>query len=252
MLENAIWLALMYTPSHDAVATGNANGPLNILIERIDGILPQTQCQQCGYHGCRPYAEAIAQGQAPINQCPPGGESGIQALAGLLNLPYLPLNPAHGMTKPAAIAVIDEPHCIGCTLCIKACPVDAILGASRQMHTVISQECTGCELCLPPCPVDCIVMRPVATTLSTQVQAEDSYRSKTSADVARKRYQHRQARLRLEKQQTAQTYAEQHQPMPVAVRNAPDVAMHTSGTEAIKKAAIAAAMARAKAQKSAR
>ena len=217
-----------------------------MLIERIDSILPQTQCQQCGYHGCKPYAEAIAQNRAPINQCPPGGEPGIRALAELLNQPYLPLNLAHGVTKPAAVAVIDEQHCIGCTLCIKACPVDAILGASRQMHTVISQECTGCELCLPPCPVDCIVMQPAVTAASDQVQPDGS-RSKAAANIARKRYQQRQVRLQLEKQQTAQTYIKQRPPGPASVQNPQDVVM--SDADVIKKAAIAAAMARVKAQK---
>jgi electron transport complex protein RnfB len=126
--------------------------------EQIDRMLPQTQCGQCGYAGCRPYAEAIASGEAEINQCPPGGEAGIQALASLLSRAALPLNPENGVTQPARIALIDEQACIGCTLCIQACPVDAILGASKQMHTVIADECTGCELCLPPCPVDCIDM----------------------------------------------------------------------------------------------
>ena len=128
------------------------------IVNRIDRLLPQTQCGQCNFKGCRPYAEAIAAGQAEINQCPPGGEAGIRALADLLGREPLPLNPENGLEKPAAVAVIDEQACIGCTLCIEACPVDAILGATKQMHTVIAAECTGCELCLPPCPVDCIVM----------------------------------------------------------------------------------------------
>jgi electron transport complex protein RnfB len=128
------------------------------VVDRIDAILPQTQCGQCNYPGCRPYAEAIAAGEAEINQCPPGGEAGIQALADLLGVDPLPLNPEHGEEKPPRVAVIDEATCIGCTLCIQACPVDAIVGASKQMHTVIEAECTGCDLCLPPCPVDCIDM----------------------------------------------------------------------------------------------
>ena len=126
--------------------------------DQIEAILPQTQCGQCNYPGCRPYAEAIASGEAGINQCPPGGESGIKALAHLLGIESMPLNPENGEEKAKAVAVIDEVACIGCTLCIQACPVDAILGASKQMHTVIESECTGCDLCLPPCPVDCIVM----------------------------------------------------------------------------------------------
>jgi electron transport complex protein RnfB len=126
------------------------------LVERINALLPQTQCAQCSYPGCRPYAEAIAAGEADINQCPPGGDAGIQALAELLNVEPKPLDATHGEHKPPVVALIDEERCIGCTLCIQACPVDAIFGAARQMHTVIASECTGCELCLPPCPVDCI------------------------------------------------------------------------------------------------
>lgn len=128
------------------------------VVDQIEAILPQTQCAQCGYPGCRPYAEAIASGEADINQCPPGGEEGIRALADLLGTEPKPLNPENGEEKPKAVAVIDEEICIGCTLCIQACPVDAILGGPKLMHTVIESECTGCDLCLPPCPVDCIEM----------------------------------------------------------------------------------------------
>lgn len=126
------------------------------VVDQIDAILPQTQCGQCTYPGCRPYAQAIANGEADINQCPPGGEETIRALADLLGRDPKPLNPELGVEKPPAVAVIDEDICIGCTLCIQACPVDAIVGAPKLMHTVIESECTGCELCLPPCPVDCI------------------------------------------------------------------------------------------------
>lgn len=131
------------------------------LVDRIDAILPQTQCGQCGFPGCKPYATAIASGEADINQCPPGGDAGVRALADLLGVEYKPLNTEHGEPKPKSVAVIDENVCIGCTLCIQACPVDAILGAAKHMHTVISSECTGCELCIAPCPVDCITMEPV-------------------------------------------------------------------------------------------
>ena len=131
------------------------------LVDKIDAILPQSQCGQCNYPGCRPYAAAIAKGEADINQCPPGGEDGVKLLADLLGLEAKPLNPELGIVKPKRIAVIDEEKCIGCTLCIQACPVDAILGAPKFMHTVIQSECTGCDLCLPPCPVDCIVMEPI-------------------------------------------------------------------------------------------
>jgi len=126
------------------------------LIEAIDQLLPQTQCGQCNYPGCRPYATAIAEGTADINQCPPGGMAGIYALAELLGREPKPLNPANGIEKPKVVARIVEEDCIGCTKCIQACPVDAIVGAPKRMHTVIAELCTGCELCLPPCPVDCI------------------------------------------------------------------------------------------------
>lgn len=135
------------------------------LVEKIDAILPQTQCAQCGYPGCRPYAVAIFEGKADINQCPPGGEAGIRKLADLLGVEPKPLNAENGIEKPKAVAIIDEAVCIGCTLCIQACPVDAILGATKQMHTVIESECTGCELCVEPCPVDCISMVPLHATL---------------------------------------------------------------------------------------
>ena len=126
------------------------------LAARIDALLPQTQCTQCGYAGCRPYAEAIAAGEADIDRCPPGGDEGVARLAALLGRAPKPLDPAYGTYRAPQVAVIDEPACIGCTKCIQACPVDAIVGASKLMHTVIASWCTGCELCLPPCPVDCI------------------------------------------------------------------------------------------------
>lgn len=136
------------------------------LVDQIDAILPQTQCGQCTYVGCRPYAEAIAAGEAPINQCPPGGQEGIDALADLLGVESMILNPECGTEEDVkTLAVIREDECIGCTLCIQECPVDAILGAAKLMHTVIASECTGCELCLPPCPVDCIDMVPVKPTV---------------------------------------------------------------------------------------
>jgi electron transport complex protein RnfB len=137
------------------------------VVDRIDALLPQTQCGQCTYTGCRPYAEAMANGEADINQCPPGGEVTIQALADLLGRDSKPLNPEHGEHSDKTVVVIDEQTCIGCTLCIQACPVDAILGTAKQMHTVITSECTGCDLCIPPCPVECIhVVRVEDTTAS--------------------------------------------------------------------------------------
>ena len=132
------------------------------VVERIDALLPQTQCGQCGFAGCRPYAEAIASGAADINRCPPGGENTIVALADLLGRDPKPLDPDRGEAQEQQlVAVIDENICIGCTLCIQACPVDAILGAAKHMHTVIEDECTGCKLCVAPCPVECIHMVPV-------------------------------------------------------------------------------------------
>ncbi|MBT8073023.1 MAG: electron transport complex subunit RsxB [Gammaproteobacteria bacterium] len=138
------WVAIRFRVQTDPV------------IERIDALLPQTQCGQCGYPGCRPYAEAIAKEEADINQCPPGGDAGIRALADLLGREPKPLNPENGEQNAKTVVEIDESRCIGCTLCIQACPVDAIVGAAKLMHTVIRSECTGCDLCLPPCPVDCI------------------------------------------------------------------------------------------------
>jgi electron transport complex protein RnfB len=157
-----------------------------VLADRIDALLPQTQCTKCGYAGCRPYAEAIAAGETPINRCPPGGAAGIARLAELLQRPALPLDPAHGIEKPLHVAVIDEQLCIGCTLCIQACPVDAIVGAPKLMHTVLAAECTGCDLCLPPCPMDCIAMVPVETPRPWTT---------ADADAARARFESRKRRL---------------------------------------------------------
>lgn len=159
------------------------------LEESIDQLLPQTQCGECGYDGCRPYAEAISSGQAEINQCPPGGEATIEQMAKLLGREAISLNPAHGIHRPFRLAVIDEDECIGCTKCIQACPVDAILGAAKLMHTVINQYCTGCELCIPPCPVDCIEML-------RNEDHEDQTRQR--ADQSRARYLTRNERLERE------------------------------------------------------
>lgn len=134
------------------------------MIDQINALLPQTQCRRCGFNGCLPYAEAIASGSADINQCPPGGEEGVVELAKLLGVKPKPLNPNFGVSKPRHIAYIVEQDCIGCAKCIAACPVDAILGAAKFMHTVITSECTGCELCIAPCPVDCIEMKALPST----------------------------------------------------------------------------------------
>ncbi len=133
---------------------------MSSVVDQIDALLPQTQCTRCGYQGCRPYAQAIALGEAAINQCPPGGVATIEALSRLTGQPALPLNPVNGIEAPRMVAYVLEEHCIGCTKCLPACPVDAIVGAAKRMHTVLVSECTGCELCIAPCPVDCIVMVP--------------------------------------------------------------------------------------------
>jgi len=163
---------------------------LPTLADRLDAALPQTQCTRCGEPDCRRYAEAMAEGRAPINRCPPGGAEGIVRLAALTGQPPLPLDPAHGAEGPRKLAIIDEAWCIGCTLCIKACPVDCIVGAPKRMHTVIDALCTGCELCVPACPVDCISLEP-ATPGATGWQAW----SPAQAEEARERYQFRSQRL---------------------------------------------------------
>ena len=152
------------------------------LADRIVALLPQTQCTRCGYPACRPYAQAIARGEAQINQCPPGGAAGIAALANLLGRAALPLNPANGVEKPREVALIVEEICIGCTKCILACPVDAIVGAAKMMHTIVADECTGCELCIAPCPVDCIVMVSSADAAADRVAR---YRARYEAHLAR-------------------------------------------------------------------
>lgn len=171
-----------------------ASSPPSSLADQIEDLLPQTQCTKCGYPACRPYAEAIAGGTANYNQCPPGGTEGIARLAHLLGKPIIPLNPVNGIERPRPVAVIDESLCIGCTLCIQACPVDAIVGAAKQMHTVVAELCTGCDLCVAPCPVDCIAMVEV-TTGKTGWAAWPQQQ----ADDARARHNFRTARLQRER-----------------------------------------------------
>lgn len=162
MLTALIIIVVLAALAGIATSATAANAGGSTLVERIDALLPQTQCGRCTFSGCRPYAEAIAQGAAGINQCPPGGERTAKALAKLMGVEPKPVGKEFGVVpEHPAVAFIDEGACIGCTKCIQACPVDAIVGASRAMHTVIAAECTGCELCIPPCPVDCIVMRPL-------------------------------------------------------------------------------------------
>jgi len=201
------------------------------LAERINDLLPQTQCTKCGYAGCRPYADAIACGEAPINRCPPGGAPGIVKLAGLLECDVLPLDPECGAHRPVEVAVIDEPHCIGCTLCIQACPVDAIVGASRLMHTVLPDWCTGCELCIPPCPVDCIVMVPVRPPREWLPG---------DAAVARTRYEARQARLAIHPESLRQPENPQDRSATPAL---------PTSTPPDRQATVMAALARARARR---
>jgi electron transport complex protein RnfB len=217
----------------------------NVLIEEIDAILPQTQCRRCGFSGCLPYAEAIAEGHADINQCPPGGVGGIRKLAELLGKSPLPLDPARGVYQPRTVALVNEEACIGCTLCIQACPMDAIVGAIKQMHTVIAAECTGCELCVAPCPMDCISMIPkerLGYSVPNQLDnTEDGSGrdDKAAADHMRKRYRYRLQRLEQEKWEKEGRTA--HKSEAVAVANSSSLA------ENRKKAAIQAALARARA-----
>jgi len=162
------------------------------LVEAIDALLPQTQCMQCGYPGCRPYAERLAAGHADINQCPPGGDDTIRELAVLLQRTFKSLDPKFGVIKPPAVAAIDEQACIGCTLCIQVCPVDAIVGAAKVMHTILERDCTGCELCIPVCPVDCISMHESGRRLTRQER-------QAAAAAARHHFQRRNLRLQRNK-----------------------------------------------------
>ena len=209
---------------------------MTTLAENIDAVLPQTQCTRCGYQGCRPYAQALAQGEADINQCPPGGTAGIVKLAGLLQVAAKPLNPANGVEQPLDVALIDEDRCIGCTLCIQACPVDAILGAPKRMHTILASWCTGCELCIAPCPVDCIVMVPVQPARLW---------SEADAGRARQRFYARNERLALEKLEREPKLAAK------STTDQPAADAHAAQAQARKKAIIAAAMERARIQREA-
>ncbi|WUR14460.1 electron transport complex subunit RsxB [[Empedobacter] haloabium] len=208
--------------------------------DRIEDVLPQTQCTKCGYAGCRPYAEAIAAGAAPINQCPPGGAEGIRRLSAVTGFPVIPLNPVNGLERPRAVAFIDEALCIGCTLCIQACPVDAIAGAAKQMHAIIPGLCTGCDLCVKPCPVDCIVMYPVTETTGWDAWTQQD------ADAARDRHDFRNARLQREREENdARLAAKAQAKMQAVDRLNPENAAELAEKER-KRAIIAAAMERAR------
>jgi Na+-translocating ferredoxin:NAD+ oxidoreductase subunit B len=194
-----------------------------VTADAIDALLPQTQCRRCRYDSCRAYAAAVAAGDAPINRCPPGGDATIAALADLLGTPVLAIDESCGVTMPLAIARIDEAICIGCTLCIQACPTDAIVGAAKLMHTVIADRCTGCELCLPPCPVDCIAMPPAAREWST-----------ADAERARRHFLARTARLATGSRKREQKLAP------------------TDDARQRRRAAVDAALARARSRRAAR
>lgn len=200
------------------------------LVEEIDALLPQTQCGKCGFSGCRPYAEAIAEGRADINQCPPGGQEGIEKLAQLLGVTPKPLNTSHGFPRSKkVVARIDERLCIGCTFCIQACPVDAIVGAGKQLHSVIAAECTGCELCIAPCPMDCISLVPAD-------DSKNDTHQKQVADNLRARHQFRL--LRLEREKQTGKAGSKHKPIAQAEKN-------PVTTEERKKAIVQAAIQRA-------
>jgi electron transport complex protein RnfB len=206
------------------------------LVKSIDAILPQTQCTQCGFNGCLPYAEAIAKG-TPHNQCPPGGKRVIEKLSALLHRPVLPLNPHNGVEKPKFIARIKEADCIGCTKCIQACPTDAILGAGKMMHTVIESECTGCGLCVTPCPMDCIDM--IEAPVAMQPTLQSDAQRQANSDHSRKRHQLRNARLVRRKAEEKERHA--------LLKNAGKPEVNNSAEA--KKAYIQAALARVQMKK---
>ena len=210
--------------------------------DQILDALPQTQCTRCGYPDCAGYAQAIASGEAAINQCPPGGAEGVARLARLTGQPVLPLNPDFGTEGPLTVAVIDEDWCIGCTLCLKACPTDAIVGGNKRMHTVIEPHCTGCELCIPVCPVDCIQMENVSGARTGWAAW-----SQTQADTARRRYAFHSLRLQRDQVENEQRLEEKAK---AKLADLPAHSLHTDPAVLDKKrAVIEAALARARARR---
>jgi electron transport complex protein RnfB len=218
--------------------------PDKTLADQIEDLLPQTQCTKCGYPACRPYAEAIADGSASYNQCPPGGAEGIARLAALLGKPLIPLNPVNGPERSRPVAVIDEALCIGCTLCIQACPVDAIVGAAKQMHTVMSELCTGCDLCVAPCPVDCIEM----IDITADRTGWDAW-SQEQADAARERHHFRTFRLRRDRQENEARLAAKAASKLKEVEAEPTLSPEEKAAQERKKAIIQAAIERARQKK---
>ncbi len=209
--------------------------------DRLEALLPQTQCTKCGFQGCRPYAEAMARGEADCNRCPPGGAEGIRRLAAELGVAPLPLDASHGTEQPRAVARIDETLCIGCTLCIQACPVDAIVGAAKQMHTVLPDWCTGCDLCVAPCPVDCIAMVPV----TGERTGWDAW-SQQQADDARARYLSRKQRLVREREENEARLAAKAAAKLEALRQEAASSEAERQAQERKKAIIQAAIERAR------
>lgn len=214
---------------------------LDARADRLEALLPQTQCTKCGFQGCRPYAEAMARGEADCNRCPPGGAEGIRRLAAELGVAPLPLDPTHGTEQPRAVARIDETLCIGCTLCIQACPVDAIVGAAKQMHTVLPDWCTGCDLCVAPCPVDCIAMIPV----TGERTGWDAW-SQPQADQARSRYLSRKQRLVREREENEARLAAKAAAKLEALRQEAASSEAERQAQERKKAIIQAAIERAR------
>lgn len=214
------------------------------LADQLEDLLPQTQCTKCGYPACRPYAEAMADGSASYNQCPPGGIEGVARLAHLLGKPVIPINPVNGVERPRPVAVIDESLCIGCTLCIQACPVDAIVGAAKQMHTIVYDLCTGCDLCVAPCPVDCIAMVEVTPGKT----GWDAW-SQEQADKARALHDFRSLRLQREKEENNARLAAKAAAKLQAVQAETPASEAEQAEQARKKAIIQAAIERARLKK---